>query len=52
MKPTRTLGFQLLGVWLVIHGLVGVAPALAFPGLGFVMPVLALLSGLLILAGR
>jgi hypothetical protein len=52
MRPTRTLGFQLLGIWLVIHGFVGLGPGLAIPGVGFVMALLALIAGLLILAGR
>jgi hypothetical protein len=51
MKPTRTLGFQLLGVWLVVQGVIGLVPIL-LPGLGVVISVLALLAGLLILIGR
>ena len=51
MKPTRTLGFQLLGIWLVAQGIIGLVPIL-LPGLGIVMSVLALLAGLLILIGR
>jgi hypothetical protein len=51
MKPTRTLGFQLLGIWLVVQGVMGLAPIL-LPGLGIVVSVLALISGLLILIGR
>ena len=51
MKPTRTLGFQLLGIWLVAQGAIGLVPIL-LPGLGIVMSVVALLAGLLILIGR
>jgi hypothetical protein len=51
MKPTRTLGFQLLGVWLVAQGVIGLVPIL-LPGLGVVMSLLALVSGLLLLMGR
>jgi hypothetical protein len=52
MRPTRTLGIQLLGVWLVVNGFVGLGPGLAIPGIGFVMALLALAAGLLILVGR
>lgn len=51
MRPTRTLGFQLLGVWLVAQGIVSLVPIL-LPGLGVVMSLLALVAGLLILVGR
>jgi len=51
MRPTRTLGFQLLGVWLVAQGVISLVPIL-LPGLGVVMSLLALVSGLLILIGR
>jgi hypothetical protein len=45
----RNLGLMLLAVWLIIYGLSGLV-AFALPAL--VMPVLALLAGVLILAGR
>ncbi len=51
MKPTRNLGFQLLGIWLIAQGVMGLAPIL-LPGLGIVVSLLALISGLLILIGR
>ena len=51
MRPTRTLGFQLLGVSLVSQGVFSLVPIL-LPGLGVVMSLLALVSGLLILIGR
>jgi hypothetical protein len=51
MRPTRSLGFQILGVWLVAQGVMGLVPIL-LPGLGVVMALLALVSGLLILVAR
>jgi len=51
MRPTRSLGIQLLGIWLVAQGIIGLVPIL-LPGLGVVMSLLALVSGLLILIGR
>ena len=45
----RNLGFLALGEWLILYGLAGtVALALPVP----LMAVLALLAGVLILAGR
>ena len=46
---TRNLGNLLLAVWLIVSGLAGVV-ALPLPPL--VMPLLALLAGILILVGR
>lgn len=46
---TRNLGNVLLAVWLIVTGLAGLV-ALPLPPL--VMPVLALLAGILILVGR
>ena len=43
------LGMLLLGIWLVLYGIVGLMP-LGLPGL--LLSVLALLAGVLILAGR
>jgi hypothetical protein len=51
VKPTRTLGFQVLAVWLVAQGIIGLVPIL-LPGLGVLMALLALVAGLLILVGR
>jgi hypothetical protein len=51
MRPTRQLGFQLLGVWLVATGLFSLMP-LALAGVGLLLAVLAVIAGLLILAGR
>ena len=45
----KSVGMLLLAVWLILYGLMGfVAFALPAP----VMPVLALLAGILILVGR
>jgi hypothetical protein len=45
----RNMGMLLLGVWLVLSGLAGIVSlGLPFP----LMAVLALLAGILILAGR
>ena len=51
IRLNRNLGMLLLGVWLVLNGLVSLL-SLSFSGLGMLMALLALLAGLLILAGR
>jgi hypothetical protein len=45
----RNVGMMLLGVWLVLYGLAGMVP-LGLPSP--LMAVLALIAGILILAGR
>ena len=45
----RNIGMLLLGVWLILSGLTGIA-GLALPGM--VMALLALIAGILILVGR
>jgi hypothetical protein len=45
----RNLGMLLLGIWLVLYGLAGIVP-LGLPSP--LMAILALLAGILILAGR
>lgn len=50
MNITKNLGMLLLAIWLIITGLSAFVGGLA--GLGSIMPVLALLAGLLILIGR
>ena len=45
----RNVGMLLLAVWLILHGLTGMI-ALALPAP--LLPVLALLAGILILVGR
>jgi hypothetical protein len=51
MKLTRNIGMLLLAVWLILTGLI---PLLnfSFQGLGTVMAVLAIASGILIIVGR
>lgn len=45
----RNMGLMVLAIWLILYGLMGfVAFALPAP----VMPVLALIAGILILVGR
>lgn len=45
----RNAGMLVLGIWLVLYGLAGIVPlALPYP----LMAVLALIAGILILAGR
>jgi len=45
----KNMGFLVLAIWLILNGVMGVV-ALALPGP--VMPVLAVLAGILILVGR
>lgn len=47
----KNLGLLLLGIWLVVHGLVQVVN-FSFSGLGTVMAILAIVSGVLIILGR
>jgi hypothetical protein len=51
LKLSRTLGFTLLGVWLVAAAVLQFVPGLLL-GLGVLLPVLQLAAGLLILIGR
>ena len=51
MRPTRQLGFQLLGAWLVATGLFSLLPV-AVPGIGLLLAALAVIAGVLILIGR
>jgi len=51
MKPTKTLGMLLLGIWLVVTGLVPLLD-LSFSGLGTLMAILAIAAGVLISFGR
>jgi hypothetical protein len=46
---TRSAGMLLLAIWLILTGLSGLV---AFPLPPVVMPVLALIAGILILVGR
>jgi hypothetical protein len=49
IAATRNLGMLLLAIWLILYGISGLA-ALGLPGP--LMAILALLAGILILAGR
>lgn len=51
MKLTRNIGMLLLAIWLILTGLI---PLLnfSFSGLGAVMAILAIASGVLIVVGR
>jgi hypothetical protein len=51
VRATRSLGLQLLGVWLILHALFSVS-TFAIPGLVFLMALIALAAGLMILVGR
>jgi asparagine N-glycosylation enzyme membrane subunit Stt3 len=46
---TKNVGMLLLAIWLIVSGLAGLT-AIGLPPL--IMPVLALLAGILILIGR
>jgi hypothetical protein len=46
---TKNVGMLLLAIWLIVSGLAGLT-AIALPPI--IMPVLALLAGVLILIGR
>lgn len=51
LRPTRQLGFQLLGAWLIAHAVFSVT-TFAIPGIVFLLALLAFAAGLLILIGR
>ena len=48
----KSIGMLLLGIWLILTGLLGLIPTLAFAGSATVLAVLALIAGILILLGR
>lgn len=50
-RMKKGLGMLLLGAWLVLTGLIGLAH-LSFNGLSLIMAVLALGAGVLIIAGK
>jgi hypothetical protein len=51
VKLTRNLGFQLLAIWLIAAAVIQMVPGALGP-LGWFLPPLALIAGLLILIGR
>lgn len=48
---TKSLGTLLLGAWLILTGLIGLAH-LSFSGLWLLMAILALAAGVLIIVGK
>jgi hypothetical protein len=51
VRPTRHLGFQLLGVWLILTAILS-STGVLFAGLGLLLPLLAFVAGVLILVGK
>ena len=51
MKVIRNLGMLLLAAWLILTGLIPLLN-LSFSGLGTVMAILAIATGVLIVVGR
>jgi len=51
IRFNRNLGFLLLAIWLILNGLVALF-SLSFSGLGLIMGLLAIASGIFILIGR
>ena len=51
MQFAKNLGMSLLRAWLIVNGLIGIL-GLSFQGLGMLMAILALASGILIIMGR
>jgi hypothetical protein len=49
MRTPRALGMQLMGVWLLVWG---INVFVTIPGLTMLLGLLAVVAGLLILAGR
>jgi hypothetical protein len=50
-KLTKNLGMILLAIWLILTGLIPLLN-LNFEGLGLIMSILAVVSGVFILLGR
>ncbi|MFA5395964.1 MAG: hypothetical protein WC346_08165 [Methanogenium sp.] len=46
---TKNIGMLLLSIWLILTGLIKFIPSIEFNGLGVVMALLAVVSGILIL---
>jgi uncharacterized membrane protein HdeD (DUF308 family) len=51
MVLPRSVGMILLAIWLILTGLITLFN-LVFPGVAIIMGILALIAGILILAGR
>jgi len=50
-KVTKSTGMLLLGAWLILSGLLQLVN-IAIPAVGTIMPLLALLAGVLIILGK
>jgi len=50
MRFTKSIGFILLGIWLILTGLAYFVPIIA--GLGMILAILAIVAGIFILLGR
>lgn len=51
MKVTRNFGLLLLGVWLIATGLIPLF-SISFSGIGTLMAGVAIVAGVLLIAGR
>jgi hypothetical protein len=51
IRLTRNLGMLLLAIWLILTGLMPLLK-LSFQGVGTIMAILAIASGVLLLIGR
>jgi len=51
IRLTRNLGMLLLAIWLILTGLIPLLN-LSFQGIGTIMAILAIASGVLLLIGR
>ena len=49
MDITKNLGMLLLSIWLIVHGVAYLIPALNFEGLAAIMAILAIAAGIFIL---
>jgi hypothetical protein len=52
INVTKNVGMLLLGIWLIVSGVVAIAPAVFFDGLRVIMAILAVLAGIFILMRR
>ena len=49
MDITKNIGMLLLSIWLIVHGVAYLIPALNFEGLAAIMAILAIAAGIFIL---
>jgi hypothetical protein len=52
VKLPKNIGMLLLGIWLILTGLIVIAPGLSFSEMPKVTAVLALVAGAFILLGK